>query len=123
MLSTLFSRLIELFGFNNNYYYNRTPTPEERLVYFGQYPKRISIHKLTIWKKDVQKYDQFVRKILAIKEANDIPDELWSDLTHGKIDVKPYIIAMSDDYESIKHDIMEKAVDFYTKGYMRLNKM
>ena len=36
---------------------------------------------------------------------------LWTD---GNIDVKPYIIAMSDNYESIKHDILKKAVVFYT---------
>lgn len=56
MFSSLFKLCVDFFRSNDNMFTNKNPTPEERLVYFGQYPKRISIHNLTIWKKDVQKH-------------------------------------------------------------------
>lgn len=90
------------------------------------YPKRFSIHELTAWKRDVQKYDQYVRNILAIKEKNDIPDELWSELRESGVDVKPYLIAIHDeitDLENIRHNTVEEAVQFYIKGYMKLHKI
>lgn len=111
--------------------YERIVSNEEQNLMFSVwergYPKRFSMHELTVWKKDVQKYDQYVRKILAIKEENDIPDELWSELKEGHVDVKPYLLAIYGDdnieYEKMRDEMVEKAFDFFIKKYMKLHEI
>jgi hypothetical protein len=38
------------------------------------------MHELQIWQRDVTKYDQFMRKMLAMRELGDLPYEVWQDL-------------------------------------------
>lgn len=47
-----------------------------------QTPQPISIQQLRIWQEHVQSLNQFERAILQILEADDIPRELWWELTN-----------------------------------------
>jgi hypothetical protein len=43
----------------------------------------IRMGALKIWQKDINAYDQHVRKMLAIAEINDLPLEVWYDLLYA----------------------------------------
>lgn len=87
----------------------------------------INIYSLKMWNENVQKYDQYVRKILAIKEANDIPRQFWSELMDdAKLDLSTYLNKRNvkkDFYKAIKDDVVNKALYFYMLEYMKLHNM
>jgi hypothetical protein len=85
----------------------------------------ISVYSLKQWYDNVQKYDQYVRRILAIKEANDIPRQFWSELRDdAKLDLSTYLNkgnVKKDFYSAVKDDVVNKALQFYTLEYMKLH--
>ena len=72
-------------------------------------PKIPSMFDTAIWPSIVLKYDQHVRKILAIHELQDIPKEVWSELPWLK------------RYEADKCKAVRVAIAYYTCEYEELH--
>jgi hypothetical protein len=83
---------------------------------------------LKVWQKDVNKYDQHMRKMLAIAEINDLPFEVWGDLI-DMVNAKRVglneeriheIVQMFGIPELYTNDIKKEAVEIAMMHYHKL---
>jgi hypothetical protein len=83
---------------------------------------------LKIWQKDINKYDQHMRKMLAIAEINDLPFEVWGDLI-DMVNAKRVglneeriheIIQMFGIPELYTNDVKKEAVEIAMMHYLKL---
>lgn len=89
----------------------------------------IRMSDLRIWQRDINAYDQHMRKMLAIAEINDLPYEVWSDLLlHPTVfqNKRIYEIAqmfgIPDLYTNdIKREVVEIAMMHYRQLYQELH--
>jgi hypothetical protein len=88
----------------------------------------IRMSALKVWQKDVNKYDQHMRKMLAIAEINDLPFEVWGDLI-DMVNAKRVglneeriheIVQMFGIPELYTNDIKKEAVEIAMMHYHKL---
>jgi hypothetical protein len=83
-----------------------------------------SINKAIIWQNNIDIYDQFIRKILAIYELDDIPVEIWSELLNSEDDIiKSKIKKLAIIYScgNNKENIRKEIINYYIFKYKNLH--
>jgi hypothetical protein len=84
----------------------------------------IRMSALKIWQRDINAYDQHMRKMLAIAELNDIPLEVWWDLfeiMNERIYELAQMFGIPELYTSdIKKEAVEIAMSHYRRLYQEL---
>jgi hypothetical protein len=80
---------------------------------------------LAIWQRDMGKYDQYVRKMLAIRELGDLPYEVWTDLLDSSLEYERFakMVGSTEYTEDVQVEVVENAMMFYTKAYMELHRI
>ena len=92
-----------------------------------QWENVIHMHDLQIWQRDINKYDQIMRKMLAIRELGDLPFEIWQDLLSSSPSQEFQITSKTFGTGNYSHDVklwcLKYAMSFYTKKYMEFHKL
>ena len=87
----------------------------------------VVMSELQIWQRDITKYDQFMRKMLAIRELGDLPYEVWQELLYSSPSNEFLNKAHTSGTSKYTHEIklwcLRYAMEYYTKGYMELHKI
>lgn len=84
-------------------------------------PRMLS--SLRFWQADITKNDQYVRNMLAIKELNDIPYEVWHYDLSASTQFNGLMKAYgTPDYSDIKDRCVSLAIDYYIEKYQELHK-
>ena len=87
----------------------------------------VVLSELQIWQRDITRYDQFMRKMLAIRELGDLPYEVWQELLYSspsnEFQNRAYTSGTSKYTHEIKLWCLRYAMEYYTKGYMELHKI
>ena len=91
----------------------------------------IRMSALHIWQRDINAYDQHMRKMLAIAELNDLPFEVWGDLLDvvydtdfekGRIYEIVQMFGIPELYtDDIKKEAVEIAMLHYRMLYLELH--
>jgi AraC-like DNA-binding protein len=95
--------------------------------------RAIRMSDLKIWQRDINAYDQHMRKMLAIAELNDLPFEVWGDLLYktqetdfenGRIREIAQMFGIPELYTNdIKDETLEIAMLHYCQLYQQLHKI
>jgi hypothetical protein len=90
----------------------------------------IRMNKLMIWQRNLNQYDQYMRKMLAIKELDDVPYEVWMEIIYDR-DInrkwKSKFMKYVQQYgtceytKEVKEECMRDATKYYARHYMKLH--
>lgn len=76
-----------------------------------------------VWPRVVLKYDQYVRKILAVHELGDIPREVWLDITTDDATTYQRYAERygTPRYDEVREEVVEMVTDHYVRLYEALH--
>jgi translation initiation factor 2 beta subunit (eIF-2beta)/eIF-5 len=105
-----------------SYYKPSKPCKSEAIGYKTAKKMR----EFSMWQRDVTKYDQYMRKMLAIREFRDIPLEVWDDLLES--DYAKFIqmaakVGTVFYTACVKTEAIKNAMALYANAYMKLHEI